>query len=248
LVAVKREDIRTKRPLNRRFLVIEGLYVNTGNIAPLPKIFELKEKHCFRIIMDDSFGIGVLGKSGRGTCEHFGFPTAAVEIVGGDLGHSLAAVGGFCVSTSPNIYHQRLNSSGYCFSASSPPYLVSSATAALDLVQPDRLARLQEKVQILRSALQSVSGFVIEGAPQSPIVHMYLKNSRGERLADEALLQQVVEAAEAKGVAVARAKYHPDESFIRQPSLRLTVSSEHEKKDLEFAAATLAEVADSLKL
>ena len=79
-------------------------------------------------------------------------------------------MGGFCVSTSPNINHQvlacivlgessdttlqRLNSSGYCFSASSPPYLVACATAALDLVQPERLARLQQNTQVLRTALQ----------------------------------------------------------------------------------------------
>lgn len=42
------------------------------DLVPLPKIMELKEKYCFRIILDDSYGIGVLGKTGRGTCEHYG--------------------------------------------------------------------------------------------------------------------------------------------------------------------------------
>jgi 7-keto-8-aminopelargonate synthetase-like enzyme len=49
-----------------------GLYVNYGDIVPLPKIMELKEKYKYRIMLDDSYGIGVLGKKGRGVCEHYG--------------------------------------------------------------------------------------------------------------------------------------------------------------------------------
>lgn len=93
---------------------------------------------------------------------------------------------------------QRLNSSGYCFSASSPPYLVASATAALDVVQSDRLVRLQQNTQVLRTALHKVSGVIVEGSAASPVIHLVLKKSCGTRLADEMLLQQVVEAAEVR--------------------------------------------------
>jgi serine palmitoyltransferase len=73
LQKVKAADQKNpKKKLNRRFIVIEGLYANYGDIAPLPKIMELKNKYYFRLIMDDSFGIGAIGKTGRGTCEHFG--------------------------------------------------------------------------------------------------------------------------------------------------------------------------------
>ena len=50
---------------------ILGLYCNHGDFAPLPKIIELKKKYKFRLIMDDSYGIGNVGKTGRGTCEYF---------------------------------------------------------------------------------------------------------------------------------------------------------------------------------
>ena len=59
----------------------EELLSQSVDIAPLPKIMELKEKYCFRIIMDDSYGIGVLGKTGRGTCEHFGIPVCPIAIL-----------------------------------------------------------------------------------------------------------------------------------------------------------------------
>lgn len=125
----------------------------------------------------------------------------------------MASVGGFCVSTGPNINHQvrtldcmrkhvltflrqRLNSSGYCFSASSPPYLVASATAAIDQIKPDRLERLAQNTKLLRAALQKVKGVNVDGDAVSPVIHLTLKTSRGSRLEDETLLQQVVEAAE----------------------------------------------------
>lgn len=207
---------------------------------------ELKEKYCFRIFLDDSYGIGVLGKTGRGTCEHYGIPvrccmaymnthcspqTAAVEFVIGDLGHSLASVGGFCVSTAPNVNHQvrtccifeyspsvsqRLNSSGYCFSASSPPYLVSSGITALSLVQPDRVARLQQKVTVLRQALKNVKGLVMDGAPESPVIHLSLNRGQApSRLAEETLLQQIVEAAEV--LCLSSVLSHENTDPLRRP-------------------------------
>jgi serine palmitoyltransferase len=72
LKQVQETDRATKRKITRRYIVTEGLYYNYGDITNLPKIMELKEKYKYRLILDDSYGIGVLGKTGRGVCEHFG--------------------------------------------------------------------------------------------------------------------------------------------------------------------------------
>jgi serine palmitoyltransferase len=58
------------RPPVRKFLVVEGLYPNYGDVAPLARYLELKKRHCFRIMLDDSFGLGALGATGRGVVEH----------------------------------------------------------------------------------------------------------------------------------------------------------------------------------
>jgi serine palmitoyltransferase len=55
----KSKGMSLDAPPVRKFLIIEGLYPNYGDIAPVKKYLELKERHCFRIIMDDSFGLGV---------------------------------------------------------------------------------------------------------------------------------------------------------------------------------------------
>jgi serine palmitoyltransferase len=74
LQEIAARDAKTKKKLNRRFIVVEGLYLNYGDQCPLKKIVELKNQYKFRLIMDDSMGFGVLGKTGRGTPEHFNIP------------------------------------------------------------------------------------------------------------------------------------------------------------------------------
>jgi len=92
--------------VTRRFLVLEGIYVNYGDIAPLPKIvsevtnklissfkiifiissslicavpfkIELKYKYKVRLIIDESASFGVLGQTGRGITEHFDVPVSS---------------------------------------------------------------------------------------------------------------------------------------------------------------------------
>lgn len=68
----------------------------------MDKIIELKNKYRFRVIMDDSFGIGVLGKTGRGTCEHFGIPVSAIDLFTSGLENAIGSGGGFCLGIANN--------------------------------------------------------------------------------------------------------------------------------------------------
>ena len=61
-----------KAKKTRKVIVVEGLYLNYGDVAPLPKLIELKKKYCTPVIIDESYSFGVLGGSGRGALEHFG--------------------------------------------------------------------------------------------------------------------------------------------------------------------------------
>jgi len=85
---------RKKKPY-RTFVVIEGLYQNYGDIAPLKEIVAMKNEYFFRIIMDDSLGVGTLGKTGRGTCEYWDVPTSAVDVLTSSLSHALGSVADF---------------------------------------------------------------------------------------------------------------------------------------------------------
>lgn len=120
----------------RRFLVVEGLYRNWGTLAPLKEICELKEEFKYRLILDDSQGMGTLGKGGRGTLEHFGLvPMVHAEIVTFSLENALGSIGGMTVGSEEVVDHQRLSGAGYCFSASAPPFLSKVCVASVKRIQ-----------------------------------------------------------------------------------------------------------------
>ena len=70
-----------KKVTNRRFIVTEGVFAKTGQLAPIPELVQLKEQYKYRLIVEDSLAVGVLGKTGRGSAEHFGVDVRAVVVV-----------------------------------------------------------------------------------------------------------------------------------------------------------------------
>ncbi len=241
----KSKGMNMDRPPVRKFLVIEGLYGNYGDVAPLKRYVELKKRHCFRIMMDDSMGFGVLGATGRGCLEHEGVPLSQVEVLTASLSNALGSVGGFCVGQKDMIYHQRLNAAGYVFSASSPPYLLVAACAALRRVEPGVLGRLAGNAATARALLaKHCAGLLtVHGYASSPIMHLRLERSTGARRDDAWLLQRISEEAMARGVAVPRCRYVDGEKYAPPTSLRVCVSSLHTPELLEEGIAMLAAAA-----
>ncbi|KAK1666409.1 hypothetical protein QYE76_054568 [Lolium multiflorum] len=126
----------TRTEKMRRYIVVESIYQNSGQIAPLDEIVNLKEKYRFCVILEESHSFGVLGKSGRGLAEQYGVPVDKIDIITAGMGNALATDGGFCTGSVRVVDHQRLSSAGYVFSASLPPYLASAAVSAVKCKLP----------------------------------------------------------------------------------------------------------------
>lgn len=244
LQAVKEKDRKhPPKQLNRRFIVVEGVYVNHGDIVPLNKVLELAAKYCFRIIMDDSFGFGALGKTGRGTCEHFGVPVTSIDLLTVDLGTSLASVGGFCIGSHLAVNHQRLSGAGYCFSASLPPFLAVAGTEGIKYLEqnPTITSKLAENSKLMLDELSAINSnknsiLRLEAQPNSPIFHLRLNKPAQQRQEDEEKLQSLVDRALANGVLLTRSKYCTQERAMPSPSIRICVSAAHTAKDVKKAA------------
>jgi serine palmitoyltransferase len=239
LKQVEATDRKTKKKLYRRFIVFEGVFYNHGDLAPLPKIKALADEYKYRTIMDDSCGIGAIGKTGRGTCEYYGVPVKSIDILCADLATTVSSVGGFCCGDKSIIFHQRLNSSGYVYSCSLPPLLATSAIAAFDIIDekgPQLLSQLASNVEFLHQGLSKIKGVVITSKPQTPIIHMRLSNRPPNRLDEEKVLQNIVDQALANNVLITRAKYvHNNEVLLPSPSIRLCGSSVFSKQQLTQA-------------
>lgn len=238
----------TKNP-HRRLVVTEGLFLNNGNVCNLPKIKELCEQYQFRIIMDDSFGFGALGKTGRGTPEHFNLSASDIDVYVGSMSASLGAVGGFCAGVTPMVDFQRLGAAAYVFSASLPPYITAAVSTVLDVMDKDTsyALNLQKKSAVfrksLREAMPKMKHVVICGLDVSPIVVVRVEAGYREAHGDadvEDKLQRVVNAVEREKIAITRQFFTKDERNYNEPSLRVVIKSQAAEAELKAAAATIA--------
>lgn len=243
------EDKRVKKVLNRRFIVVEAIYQNSGQMVPLDEIIRLKEKYKFRVLVDESNSFGVLGKTGRGLTEHYGIPIQKVDIITAGMGYALATTGGFCTGSAKVVDHQRLSGAGYCFSASLPPYLASAAIKAIDVLEESHelLVRLQENVTLLWNGLSQVRGLKVMSNALSPLVFLQLENTSGSFKSDSMLLQEIVDhMLEDEAVLLTVSKRSLLDNCKLPAGIQLFVSAAHKKSDLLQVIQSLKSVVESV--
>ncbi|KAG0472587.1 hypothetical protein HPP92_014444 [Vanilla planifolia] len=230
----------------RRYIVVESVYQNSGQVAPLDQIVRLKEKYHFRVILDESHSFGVLGKSGRGLAEHYGVPIEKIDIITAGMGNALATDGGFCTGSVRVVDHQRLSSSGYVFSASLPPFLASAAITAVDYLHenPSILETLKNNINILRKGLADVPGLEVTSSSLSPIVFLKLKKSKGSQNSDLQLLEKIVNRVlHEDSVFLVLSKRSALDKCRLPVGIRLFVSAGHSESDILKACESLKRVA-----
>jgi 8-amino-7-oxononanoate synthase len=156
-----------------KLVVVDGVYSMEGDIAPLPDIVKVCKKYGARLMVDDAHGIGVLGKTGRGTAEHFGLEKD-VDVIMGTYSKSLASIGGFAVADEDVIHYMKHHARPLIFSASPPPASVAAVIAALDIIdeEPDRRERLWHHTNKMIKAFKQM-GFDV-GAAETPIIPLMM--------------------------------------------------------------------------
>ncbi|KAL3317320.1 Serine palmitoyltransferase 1 [Cichlidogyrus casuarinus] len=245
LAAQAEEDVKDpkKAKSTRRFMVVEGLYLDTGNICNLKRMVELKYKYKVRLFVDESLSIGTLGEHGKGLTEYFNVPVDDIDIISGNLELGFANYGGFCAGSKYVIDHQRLSGAGYCFSASSPPMLAVAMCATLDLLKSEggtRQSALKNLSNTVSRRFENSSYWSVEGHADSPVKHFRLKP---ETLNTCAHLEQIVTLAAQdsdKPVLFNVAKIL-ENAKPRQPkvSLRVTLNCSLTEEELDSAMEML---------
>jgi serine palmitoyltransferase len=239
----------------RRFIVVEGLYRNRGDICPLPSVIKLKKEFFCRVMLDESYSFGCFGKhslfhaelfhvlfapcasagaTGRGLCEHFSISLKDIDIHMVSMENALASVGGMCVGRREVVDHQRLSGAGYCFSASAPPFLSAAALVSLDKLRenPGLVAKLRSCTEAFVHAIKTRLHLQLElvSDPISPIIHIAVKRTEGEVKSEQQLVDELAEECLRNGLAIARARYVGEDlglltSGALRPTLRMCVNA-----------------------
>jgi serine palmitoyltransferase len=252
--SVAKEQAKAKK-LTRRFIVSEGLFETVGDACDLPRLIELKERYKFRIILDETWSFGVLGRTGRGLTEAQNVDPQQVDMIIGSLAGPLCAGGGFCAGAKDVVEHQRITSTAYTYSAALPAMLAVTASETVSLLQsnPDILTQCRENIKAMRAQLDPRSDWVVcTSVPENPVMLLVLKpdvvKSRKLGFGDqERILIDCVEETLANGVLVARLRTQPfahaikarDDNLVAQPALKVCITTALSKKDIEKAGTTI---------
>lgn len=162
---------------------------------------ELKQRYKFRLILDETWSFGVLGRTGAGVTEHQGVNVREVDMLVGSLAGPICAGGGFCAGSDEIVEHQRLSASAYTFSAALPAMLATTASEVLAMLESngEMIIQLRENIKTMWSQLDPRSEWVYStSAIENPIMVLVLKPeviaSRKLGLSEqEQLLQEMVD-------------------------------------------------------
>jgi glycine C-acetyltransferase len=162
----------SSRPGRRQLLITDGVFSMDGDIAPLPGLVEIAEKHGAIMMIDDAHASGVLGTGGAGTVDHFGLH-GRVDIQVGTLSKAIGVLGGFIAGPHHLIEWLQNRGRPFLFSTSAPPSVVAACMAALDVIhdEPDRLQRLWSNTALFKEGLHAL-GFDTGGSetPITPVI------------------------------------------------------------------------------
>jgi glycine C-acetyltransferase len=224
---------RTSGQADGMLVVTEGVFSMHGDVARLPEIAAVAKRYNARVLVDEAHATGVLGERGSGTSEHFGMK-GGVDLELGTMSKTLAGLGGFVVGDEDVIEYLRFYSNSYVFAANIPAAVAAGLIASIDVIEsePERIAQLWNNIRHLKTAL-SAQGFDL-GDSDSAIIPVVLGDDRqalemGRAVRERGMFCQTVVYP---GVSVGDAR------------LRISVSSEHTKEDLDLAAAILRDAAE----
>ena len=223
-----------------RHIVIatDGVFSMDGTYAKLDQICELAEKYDALVMVDDCHATGFVGENGKGTPEHFGVE-GKIDILTGTLGKALGgASGGFVCAKENVVQLLKQRSRPYLFSNALSPSIVKATLQALEIVEkePDRRLRIKENTLYFREKMDQL-GFTLKGEshPITPVM-----------LGDAEIAQKMSAALLEKGLYAVGFFYPVVPKG--QARIRLQLTSEHTKDQLDKAIEIFEEVGKSLKV
>lgn len=161
-----------------KLIITDGSFSMDGDLAKLDKIVELAEKYNALVFVDDSHSSGFIGKTGRGTHEHFDV-VGKIDIITTTLGKALGGASGGCVSGRKEIVEMcRQKARPYLFSNSIAPVIVAASNKVIDMVSEstERRDKLEDNTKFWRKGLTE-AGFIIKDG-ETPIVPVMLFNAK----------------------------------------------------------------------
>ena len=219
-----------------RLIATDGVFSMDGYLAKLDVVCDLAERYDAMVMVDDSHASGFIGKTGRGTPEHFGV-ASRVDVMTSTLGKALGgAAGGFTTGKKEIIELLRQRSRPYLFSNSIPPVVAGASLAVLGLL--GKSTELRDRV--MANALQFRKGMAAAGFEIKEGIHPIVPVMLGD-----ARLAQTM-AAELLGEGIYVIGFSFPVVPKGQARIRVQLSADHTPAQIDRAIAAFAKVGKKL--
>ena len=221
------EKIRANRP-ERGLIVSDGVFSMDGDIVDLPSLTAIADRYGLLSMIDEAHATGVIGKTGRGTAEHFHMDHGA-DITVGTLSKAIGSEGGFVCGDRVLIEYLRNKARSFIFSTAMSPVTVVASLKAVEQMaaDPGRTAQLQENVRYFCTRLGEQG---IDAHSETAIIPIVIGDEKKALDAAAWLLEQ--------GYFVSAIRYPTVEHGSAR--LRVTLMATHTKEELDNAAKAIA--------
>ena len=218
-------------------IVTDGVFSMDGDVAPLPELLELAQRHGARLMVDEAHATGAVGRGGRGSVSAAGL-SGEVDVVVGTLGKALGSYGAYACANAQTIDFLVNTARPFIFSTAPPPPALGAALAALELLEaePALVDRLQANAATLRRALAAQG--LQPGRSKTQVVPVQVGSAEGAMELCEAALRRGVFAQGIRPPTV------PEDSC----RLRCTVMATHRQEELVGAAREIGAAAREVGL
>ncbi len=221
LDALERTLRLTKGRYRARLVIIDGVYSQDGDVAPVDRILELCRHYGAYLMVDDAHGTGVIGETGRGVLERYGL-LQDVDFITGTFSKTFAHIGGYVIAKPEVVEYLKFQVRPHIFSATLPPpaACIPKAIALVDQ-EPHRMDRLWDNVRYLRLGLDSLG--LDTGITQSAIIPVKIGDINRNAMICGKLLEAGVYANQINYPAVAK----------KDARIRMSVSASHTQEQLD---------------
>jgi 8-amino-7-oxononanoate synthase len=140
----------------RKLIVTDAVFSMDGDVAPVPELLALAERHDALLVLDDAHGFGVLGYKGRGTLEHFNVRANERIVYMATLGKAMGGYGAFVAGARDTVEWILQSAKSYLFTTATPPAIAAAMGASLDILdsERERLTHLRSMIDFFGDALK----------------------------------------------------------------------------------------------
>lgn len=222
--AASLESMIRQHDAGRKLIITDGVFSMDGDLAPLPDILEVAERHDAIVMVDDAHGEGVLGSHGRGISDHFGLHDR-VDIEVGTMSKAFGVMGGYIAGRKLLTDFLRQKARPFLFSSAVTPADVAACIAAVEILteSDEPVQKLWENAGYFKERLRN-QGFDL-GRSQTPITPVMIGDAKKSSEMSRRLFEEGVFAMSIGFPTVPRG----------QARIRVMISAAHQRGDLDFA-------------